>query len=450
MMIRAEKVVFFSGFSLRAPPGPCAMQLAIHYGLQSTIELDLPCETLVARFDRPEREPIDDPAAATRAALARPIGYPSIDRAVVPGDRITLALCGEIPQVGSIVAGVVGAVMECGIRPEDLTILRSSPIGCGPTRDPREKLDESFSRAISLIDHDPLDRRQLSYLAASSRRQPILFHRALHDADVVLPISRLGPSRSPGYGGAYGGIFPRFSDAATIERLPMPPAAEAPQRARDWQEQLDEAGWLLGIAAIVTILPAREGGVLDVLAGDVRQVHEVGTAICDQVWRFSVPQRAAMVVAAISGDATEQSWDNLTRAVAAVQRIVDDRGAVALCTELSHPPPAPLRRIGDAEDLERELNRAAHDRAGAAWQAVELIRAQLGSRVYLLSHVDEELVRQTGMIPITKVGDLVRLIRRHDSCILMGNAQYVSPQVEPVEATDLQPTLTTSRKLRRR
>ena len=69
--------------------------------------------------------------------------------------------------------------------------------------------------------HDPVDRVQLSYLAASTEAKPIYVNRALSDADLVIPIGCLHPEGALGYFGVYSGIFPAFSDARHDPALPF-------------------------------------------------------------------------------------------------------------------------------------------------------------------------------------------------------------------------------------
>ena len=68
-------------------------------------------------------------------------------------------------------------------------------------------------KRITLLTHDPADRRQLAYLAASPSGEAILVNRALHDADVVLPVGCLRPDETAGYFGIHGasvsGVFRR-------------------------------------------------------------------------------------------------------------------------------------------------------------------------------------------------------------------------------------------------
>ena len=77
----------------------------------------------------------------------------------------------------------------------------------------------SGGRADPPSAHDPANRRNLAYLAASEGGQPILFNRLLTDADVVLPVGCMQREHSAGYFGIHTTIYPEYSDQHTQARF---------------------------------------------------------------------------------------------------------------------------------------------------------------------------------------------------------------------------------------
>ena len=77
----------------------------------------------------------------------------------------------------------------------------------------------SFQERITLA--DPRSGRPPAVGLSGGQRggRGILINRALHEADVVLPVGCLRSDKSAGYFGIHGGIFPTFSDAKTIQRF---------------------------------------------------------------------------------------------------------------------------------------------------------------------------------------------------------------------------------------
>ena len=108
---------------------------------------------------------------------------------------------------------------DAGVDPDGITVLRSPSDRDAGAEDPCRLLAATLRERIALVTHDPADRRQLAYLAASESGEAILLNRALHEADVVLSVGCLHGDQSAGYFGIHGAIYPTFSDAKTLQRF---------------------------------------------------------------------------------------------------------------------------------------------------------------------------------------------------------------------------------------
>jgi hypothetical protein len=101
------------------------MPQRLSYGLNSTIEYEPPQSARLVRWEGPRDEPIRDVRTATAAALAQPLGFPPLGRAIVPGDKVVLALDGDVPRAAEIVAAAVEALVDGGVNASNITILQA-------------------------------------------------------------------------------------------------------------------------------------------------------------------------------------------------------------------------------------------------------------------------------------------------------------------------------------
>jgi lactate racemase len=198
------------------------MSQKLRYGTGSTLWIDIPADSLVADFSRVPGDVLDDPSAAVSAALLDPIGYPSIARTVVPGDRVVIALDPAVPRADAVVAGVLDALMHTAVLAEDIVVLTTRAGRGDRYRTGRLPLADGD---VTTIVHDPDDKANLAYLAASKHAEPIYLNRQLCEADVIIPIGLSRPRRSLGYTGLHGGLYPVFSDGAARGRLRAPSSA---------------------------------------------------------------------------------------------------------------------------------------------------------------------------------------------------------------------------------
>jgi nickel-dependent lactate racemase len=406
------------------------MPCVVPYGLDEYVDLELSDETLVAICDEPLGESLDDPGAATAAALAKPLNFPPLARAMVPGDHIVLALDHGVPEASALVATIANYLIENGAAADHLTLLKTSDAADGEW-DPRDLLPPAWRNEVTLEVHSPDTQGSLSLLASSHDGKPVYLNRTLLDADLVVPIGCLRSEMALGYFGRYGGLFPTFADAETQQRFRKPAApGMIDKAAHAHRKESAEVGWLMGTQFTVQALPGGSGRLLGVLAGEISEVFQAGRAAYDAAWRCGVPHRASLVIASLSGGPQQQTWDNLAQALATSLQVVTEDGAIALCTQLTAEPGPAVASLSQVDDLELARKRIRRESATDALAASQLISAMERGRIYLLSQLDESLVDDLGLAPMTEPTDVARLAHRHESCIVLANAQYVMPVIE--------------------
>jgi nickel-dependent lactate racemase len=247
----------------------------------------------------------------------------------------------------------------------------------------------------------------------------------------VLPIGCTRHWSTAGYHGVHTAIFPNFSDRSTLLRFRSLESVERPGRAkRQLAEEADQVGWLLGVAFTIQVVPGPGDRLLAVLAGEVGAIRRRGAQLYEKAWRFSVPRRASLVVAAIEGGADQQTWDNMGRALASAAELVVDGGAIALCSEIESAPGPAVAQLGGAAGREEAMREIRRRRPDDAQSAAQLSHALDRAQVYLLSRLDPSLVEDLEIAPIAEAEELVRLARRHDSCILVSNAPHALVRAE--------------------
>jgi hypothetical protein len=410
------------------------MALVVRFGAQSSATLELSSEALVAVCQAPRGTPFADVAAAVDRALAEPLEFPPLAQSVVPGDKVVLALAPGVPQGTTIVHHTLAALRGAGIEGHDITLLRTQDDVDAGLPDPLAALPRELTAGIHGEVHDPRRREALSYLAADAGAKPIYINRTLHEADSVIAIGCLRLEESPGNLGMHGGVFPVFSDAARLDRYRTPAALEPTQR-RKLQKQSDEVGWLLGLQFTIQVVPGAESEVLHVLAGNADAVFREGHRLCQEAWSFEIPQLVDLAVATIEGDAHEQTWANVGRALAAATRATRPGGAVVVCTELEEGLGAALEMLVGAADLDEALSEIQQQHPADALVATQIAQALEHGKIYLISQLDDELVEELGVAPLGSE-QLSRIAQRYESCLVLTNAQYAVAR-PPVEETTL-------------
>lgn len=392
----------------------------LHYGSAAEFGLEDTPDIRVASFTTRGR-PLQHLATEVATALAKPLNYPPLELASTPGDRVVLALDQGVPGASEIVVGAVEVLLRAGVDPADITLLVG---GSGPALGLIDRGAESLPGLppavrsdIRIEHHDLRDRKKLAYLAASRDAEPIYLNRGLVDADVVLPISQVSLASSWGYLGVHGGLFPLFSDEATVRRFRDPAAVDQIEVREELKQQCDEVAWLLGALFAIQVVPGPRQSVLHVLAGEAQAVQREGQRLAASAWVHETPFRASLVVATISGGEPQQSWRNFARALYTATQAAAERSDIVLCTELhSVPWTQPARSLGAADSATPGL-----DQEGLCTQL--LARTQRHSRVFLLSQLESDVVEDLGLAYVSNPHEIQRLSRHHHSWLLLEDAQ---------------------------
>lgn len=405
--------------------------IRLRYGDGQELRIDPPAEATVVDFSAGRGQPLADPASAVAAALSDPLDYPALQRAVTPGDRVVLAIDRGVPQLDAVVAGAVRSLLGGNVSPEDITLLLAPQENGAIGRDfLTTALAPDIAAAVRVIEHDPQNSQEMSYLAASKENRPIYIQRQLFDADLVLPISCLRPRHTLARLGVHGGLFPTFSDAKTRERFQTADSARVPVQRKRRREEAEEAAWLLGIQIVLQLVPGNGDSVLHVLAGRPESVAKRGRRLSDAAWLCRVPRRASLVVATIAGGREQQTWENFARALSAALAAVADDGVILLCTDLRCPTGPALQllaSLNDAPEAIREIRRA---RSPDAVSAALLVEARDRTQVYLLSGLDGETVEGLGVGYVSQEDEVEHLCQQFDSFLLLADAHRAGVAVD--------------------
>lgn len=396
----------------------------LKYGINAAIELEVPEASLVADCAEP-RDEAADPAKAMAHAIAKPVDFPPLVQAVAPGDTVVVALGPSVPQAAQLLPPLIKAISEQGVQPSSITVLQTAEDAGAASEPLLSRLPADVRDQVHMVIHDPTDRSGLAYLATTDDEHPIYLQRELCDADIVIPIGRASWRRAGDGFASLETLYPTFSDVPTHERFTkLKLAATSRETRAAARQEIREVDWLLGVLFGFQVVPAAGGGVLAVYGGRLDAVRRLARERCEQAWNFTVPRRASLVVAAIEGDAAEQTWESVGRALAAASRAVAENGTIAICSRLDAQPGPAVKHLGESEDRHLAVRQIRKHQLSDALPATQLARAMDRARVYLLSDLDAETVEELGMAPVESADEIPRLAARHKSCILLGNAQH--------------------------
>src|SRR5262245_8008391 len=184
-------------------------------------ELRIPAERITAEIAFTDLPPIDDPAAALRAAMDAPIGQPPLRQLVKPGDRVALLtgdritdrMLGSRDGLGHVILDYLNSA---GVRDEDVTLVFAP--GTHAHRNADEKIGEKLiSRVGRYVKHRAEVDEDLVFKGYTNRGNALWINKAVAEADVVVGFGEICPNSHGGWTGGGKIILPGVAGQATVE-----------------------------------------------------------------------------------------------------------------------------------------------------------------------------------------------------------------------------------------
>ncbi|MEQ8210146.1 MAG: lactate racemase domain-containing protein [Lacipirellulaceae bacterium] len=378
-------------------------------------------------------EVVADLAAEVRLRLAAPLDFPPLAATTVPGDTAAIALGRGVPQPEQVVLGAIAALLDAGVEPTDIAVVSCEKFAA--ERDLAQGIDSLGASGVKFVLHEPEQEESTAMVGVMRDDEPLRFNCALAEADFVLPIGTTEPTRQvfedaePTPTSKFASLYPHFSDEATQTRFQKTNKKLAPKSRRKLFDQQEEAGWLLGVLSTIQIIPGRDNQVSAVVVGEAGKAAEAAASAMQTIWSPVCEETADLVVAAMPGSPTQQTWENLDHALAAAERVVSPSGSIALLCEINEKARGSLRRLRDADDLAEVERKLMRDEDPTAGIALRLVQAIARGPVYLMSKLPKGEVESLGMTPIASEAELKRLIGNHESTIVIEEAHRLVPQV---------------------
>ena len=401
------------------------MRVAIRSGIEE-IGLDVRDDCLVELCGGTPSRAIEDVAGAVTEAIESPIAFPALRHAIVSGDHVAIVLDRGIPRPADVLGPVLECLADAGVQRHDTWIVEIPPA------DPRNALPpDGVPPEIRLVQHDPLDRNRLSYLASTKAGTRVYLNREVVDADLVVLVGRVDYDPILRYRGTASSVFPGLADAAAQQvfrsQISKPITANSQIAAR---QESDEVAWLLGVQFAVQVVIGQHNEIVAVLAGHGPDVQREAQRSLDSCWKQTAPRRVDLVIAAIGGAPQRQGFDELGAALESAAKLVQEGGHVAVLSAIDAEPGKTLqtaRQLQDSAKALEHVRRHPNEDAISTWQ---IVRCCQNTRMYLKSRLADELVEDLGMTPVASAAEVQRLVNQATSCIILKDAELARVSVE--------------------
>lgn len=387
--------------------------ISLDYGGDEPLPLAPRAGRLIADCRGPEGVTEDAAGRLVAEALADETHAPRLALHVVPGDRVVIALAGDIPEREAVVLAIHRCLEVGGTAPADITVVDTAPEQDADT----------------------------AYLVADEEGLPCYLSRLLVDADVVVAVGGFSWDASLGGRSLAGELWPTFSRPESRQQLVCQLARRGRLALPTWRTVMQQIDWSLGVTAGLRLVAGRHGTLAAAAFGLPAAARQAARQLAEP-WRPIVDREAAVTIASMSrplaasatgGPGGAGRLDAAGRAVAAAARVTHDDGTICLVGHLAAEPGiifSRWRQGAPLQGLVREAVATKDQELIAEASQTRLFARALGDRrLVLLTDITETLAEDLEFGYAESPEDVARLAAKAESLIVLHEADLMLPRV---------------------
>ena len=339
-----------------------------HYQIpcgKKIIPIQIPDDVPVQQVESRKMAPVPDVRKAVEEGLNRPIGTSRLRELVKPNQTVALVVTDITRQLPEeIILPLLLRELEAGgIRKQDITAI----VATGTHRpNTPEELNKKFGdivNEISFINHDSYDSKGLVELGTSSSGIPLVFNRAVAQADIRISTGVIETHLFAGYSGGVKsiavGVAGEKTIAATHNYQMLQQTRLGIVEGNEFRRFLTEATQAVGLHFIVNVVQTGKKEAVKVVAGDPVDAFNEGVKTARHLYEVEIDQPGEIVVSGVSYPKSRDLYQ-ATRAANAVvfgpQPVVVKGGTILIpapCEDgCGHPGYCTImKRSEDADDV---------------------------------------------------------------------------------------------------
>jgi nickel-dependent lactate racemase len=329
------------------------------------ISIQIPDHVSFQQVESRKMAPVPNLTQAVEEALNRPIGTSRLRELVKPNQTVALVVTDITRQLPEeIILPLLLKELEAGgIKKRDITAIVATGTHRSNTPEELYKKFGDIVNQISFVNHDPLDSKGLVDLGTSSSGIPLVFNRAVAQADIRISTGVIETHLFAGYSGGVKSIAVGVAGEKTIavthnyEMLKQTRLGIV--EGNEFRRFLTEATQAIGLHFIVNVIQTGRKEVVKVVAGDPVRAFNEGVKTARQLYEVEIDQPGEIVVSGVTYPKSRDLYQ-ATRAANVVvfgpQPVVTKGGVILIpapCEDgCGHPGYCTImKRSEDADDV---------------------------------------------------------------------------------------------------
>ncbi len=370
---------------------------------RKTFQID---EDRVLKEVRTEEFPVmEDIEAGVLEAIRHPIGCPSLDEIVKPGDTVAF-ICNDPTRVANsfdFMPVLVNEMNRLGVRDEDMKIVFALGTHRAMTEEEMaEGVGEEVAKRLKMYNSISTNADDFEYFGDTSRGTPVWINKELCHVDHVILTGTIVHHYFSGYGGGRKAVLPGCAAMETVrvnhsfmldERAGLGKTVGNPC----YEDQMEGVALFAkgrSLFLFNAILNAKHQ-FLRMFAGNYIDAHKEACKFVDEVYGCVIPKEADLVIASCGGYPKDINVYQMQKTMDNAACAVRKDGVVILLADCEEGSGSAVleetfRRLKTPERIKAELE--ANFKIGAN-KAYAITRPISKARYILVTKLDRELAK---------------------------------------------------------
>ena len=269
------------------------------------LPIEIPDSVPVQWVESRKMAPVPDVRKTVGEALERPIGTGRLRDLVEPGKTVAIVVTDitrKLPE--EVILPLLVKELEAGgIRKKDITAVVAT--GTHRSNTP-EELREKFGGVvdeIAFINHNPWDSKGLVNLGTSTGGIPLVFNRAVAQADYRISTGVIETHLFAGYSGGVKsiavGVAGEETIGATHNYEMMKHTRIGVTEGNEFRRFLTEAALAIGLHFIVNAVQTGKKEVVKIVAGDPVEAFHEGVKTARHLYEVEIDHPGEIVVSGV-------------------------------------------------------------------------------------------------------------------------------------------------------
>jgi len=387
-------------------------QVRLPYG-DSFLDIDIP-ERFSGNILTAENIPgLANEKEAILDSLRNPLGCAPLRQLIGSHDRVAIIVTDNTrPCPDDRILPVILAELGEVIPRDNITIIIALGLHT-PLTDAEivEKLGRDIVERYNVVNHDPA---QTTCIGETSRGVPVEVNSTVVEADFRISTGFIEPHFFAGFSGGRKSIAPGVSSARSIRSnhsyrmLDHPCAGAGVLENNPVHEDMVEQARMAGLDFIVNVLLNADHEITHVFSGDPVSAHETGCRTAAEILKVTAAAPVDITLTTNGGAPLDLDFYQTCKGIDTAAQITREGGIIIVAAACNRGVgPEEFRElhasVGSPEDLLAKLSRSCDHAEGVSWQNQILARDQIDHEIFLISDLEESVVRSMMVTPVKSI-----------------------------------------------